>query len=100
MSRRKFLKAGALGVGGVLLASYTTHTPKEEDPTPEKEKVAEKPITKPIVISTWNHGLAANDAAWEILNSKGNALDAVENGVKITESDATNRSVGLGGLPD
>jgi len=55
---------------------------------------------KPLVISTWNHGLDANKAAWEILEKKGSALDAVEAGVRITESDPTNRSVGLGGLPD
>ena len=42
----------------------------------------------------------ANKAAWDILSKNGSALDAVEAGVRVTESDATNRSVGLGGLPD
>ncbi len=55
--------------------------------------------TKPIVISTWKHGLEANREAWKFLK-KGNSLDAVEAGVRITESDADNLSVGLGGLPD
>ncbi len=55
---------------------------------------------KPVVISTWNHGLAANEAAWKILSEKGNALDAVEKGVMVCEDDFTNLSVGLGGLPD
>lgn len=55
---------------------------------------------KPIVISTWNHGLDANKAAWKILVENGSALDAVEAGVRVTESDPNNRSVGLGGLPD
>lgn len=55
---------------------------------------------KPIVISTWNHGLEANKAAWEVLSKGGTALDAVEKGVMVTESDSNNRSVGLGGLPD
>src|SRR6185369_5015578 len=55
---------------------------------------------KPVVISTWNHGLAANAEAWKILSSKGNALDAVEKGVMTTEADLTNSSVGLGGTPD
>jgi N4-(beta-N-acetylglucosaminyl)-L-asparaginase len=53
-----------------------------------------------VIISTWNHGIAANKAAWEKLESGGSALDAVEAGVRVTESDASNRSVGLGGLPD
>jgi N4-(beta-N-acetylglucosaminyl)-L-asparaginase len=55
---------------------------------------------KPIVISTWEHGLAANDNAWKILKANGPAIDAVELGVRTTESDITNRSVGIGGRPD
>lgn len=54
----------------------------------------------PIVLSTWNHGLAANEAAWEVIAKNGTALDAVEAGVRVTESDLTNRSVGIGGRPD
>ena len=55
----------------------------------------------PVVISTWNHGLAANEGAWSVLqNSNGKAIDAVQKGVAVTESDLSNRSVGLGGNPD
>ena len=56
--------------------------------------------TKPIVISTWKHGLAANADAWQVLSANGHALDAVEKGVMNTESYIHNLSVGLGGLPD
>jgi len=52
------------------------------------------------VLSTWKFGLDANLAAWEVLNSRGRALDAVETGVKITEADPNERSVGYGGRPD
>lgn len=101
MSRRKFLKTSALGVGGILLAKCTT-TPSEKPTITEGKEndIVSKTVIKPVVISTWNHGLAANKAAWEVLEQGGNALDAVEKGVMVTESDATNRSVGLGGLPD
>ena len=54
---------------------------------------------KPIVISTWDAGLEANMAAWEILSKKGRALDAVEKGVMVTE-DSKNCCVGLGANPD
>lgn len=54
----------------------------------------------PIVISTWNHGIAANKAAMDIIKNGGNALDAVEAGVRVTESDPEMMSVGYGGLPD
>lgn len=55
---------------------------------------------KPIVLSTWNFGLKANEVAWGILSKKGRALDAVENGVKLVEADPNERSVGYGGRPD
>jgi len=53
-----------------------------------------------IILSTWNHGLAANEGAWQVLSKGGSALDAVEKGVMVTEADLTNRSVGVGGRPD
>jgi N4-(beta-N-acetylglucosaminyl)-L-asparaginase len=55
---------------------------------------------KGSVISTWNHGLAANEAAIEALNGGKSALDAVELGVRVTEADPEVMSVGYGGLPD
>ncbi len=99
MSRRKFLKVSALGVGGLLLAKCAPANPENNEET-EATPVVPKTVKKPVVISTWNHGIAANKAAWEVLNKGGNALDAVEKGVMVTESDAENRSVGLGGNPD
>jgi len=64
------------------------------------EKSFEGKTDAPIVLSTWIHGLEANRAAWKILSKGGKALDAVEAGVRVTESDLTNRSVGIGGRPD
>lgn len=52
------------------------------------------------MLSTWRHGMDANKAAWTILDRAGSALDAVESGVRVTESDPESQSVGLGGLPD
>ncbi len=59
------------------------------------------PVIKnnPIVISTWDAGLAANKDAWKILGSGGRALDAVEAGVMVTESEQS-CCVGLGANPD
>ncbi|MBL8006074.1 MAG: N(4)-(beta-N-acetylglucosaminyl)-L-asparaginase [Ignavibacteria bacterium] len=55
---------------------------------------------KPAVISTWKHGLAANETAYKILTEGGNSLDAAEKGVKVAEDDPSVLSVGYGGLPD
>ena len=53
----------------------------------------------PIVIATWDAGVEANKAAWKVLSGGGRALDAVEQGVKITEA-SQNCCVGLGANPD
>lgn len=55
---------------------------------------------KPVVISTWKHGVPANERAGQILKQGGNSLDAVEMGVRVAEDDPSVLSVGYGGLPD
>lgn len=54
----------------------------------------------PVVISTWKHGLPANEAAWKVLAGGGYALDAVEAGVRVPEGDPAVQTVGYGGFPD
>ncbi|MBP8244373.1 MAG: isoaspartyl peptidase/L-asparaginase, partial [Chitinophagaceae bacterium] len=54
---------------------------------------------KPVVVSTWDAGIRANKAAWDILSKGGRALDAVEKGVMVTEEEQ-NCCVGLGANPD
>lgn len=56
--------------------------------------------TIPVVISTWQHGLPANEAAWEVLSEGGYSLDAVETGIRVPESDPDVITVGYGGIPD
>jgi N4-(beta-N-acetylglucosaminyl)-L-asparaginase len=56
--------------------------------------------TLPRVCSTWDFGVAANQAAWKVLAAGGRALDAVEQGVRVTEADLRNHSVGRAGYPD
>ena len=84
-TRREFIKLSAAGAS--LLASPVVAR-------------ASQATTKPIVISTWNFGLPANEAAWKILSSGGRALDAVEAGAKVPEGDPNVTTVGLGGFPD
>ena len=58
------------------------------------------PTGEPVVISTWQHGQAANEEAWNLLASGGSALDAVERGVRVTEADPEVHTVGIGSFPD
>lgn len=59
-----------------------------------------KNFSGPRVISTWNHGFEANKVAWKNLSSGNGGLTAVEFGVRVSEDDPNETSVGLGGLPD
>ena len=52
------------------------------------------------VVSTWDFGVGANQAAWKILAAGGNALDAVEAGARWAESELCNPTVGRCGNPD
>ena len=54
---------------------------------------------KPIVVSTWDSGMAVNAEAWKILSANGKSVDAVEAGANHIE-DEINCCVGLGGYPD
>ncbi len=100
-TRKNFLRLSMLGLGVVATGCVSGASKGEES---EKKQEPALPVFNaakaPIVLSTWNHGLAANAGAWEILGKGGAALDAVERGVMVTESDAKNRSVGLAGMPD
>ena len=63
-------------------------------------RIIDGAVRKPVVISTWRHGIPANEAAWKILSAGGKALDAVEAGVRVPEADPEVTSVGYGGYPD
>lgn len=52
------------------------------------------------VVSTWDFGAAANQAALAALSAGKTPLDAVEAGARVPEADPTNHSVGYGGYPD
>jgi len=88
LNRRKFIEFSSFGSAGVLLGKMVACA---EAPGPVKNS--------PVVISTWDAGLAANKGAWEVLAKGGAALDAVEKGVMVTEA-SQNCCVGLGANPD
>jgi N4-(beta-N-acetylglucosaminyl)-L-asparaginase len=86
MNRKKFLKLSSLGLSSLGLSSSVMGS-------------SEGAVQKPIVISTWESGMAVNAAAWKILTANGKSLDAVEAGAMQIE-DTINCCVGLGGYPD
>ncbi len=86
ISRRSFLSKSSLAVAGLSMAKYTSAFPQGNN--------------FPVVISTWNHGLPANEVAWEVLSKGGYALDAVEAGARVPEGDPNVITVGYGGISD
>jgi len=114
-TRREFLigtgaglaALGVTGIGGARLAA--AQDPGRQTGTsalstlPLIDRVVPPrggPGRKPLVVSTWRHGVPANEAAWPVLAGGGRALDAVEAGVRVCEADPEVTSVGYGGRPD
>jgi len=89
-SRRKFIKISAAGASLAALSSSAI----------AKSALSAPAAGFPIVISTWDFGIAANKEAWKTLERGGRALDAVEAGVRIPEADMNNHTVGRAGYPD
>ncbi len=87
-SRRTFLgqallSAGAMALPGRLMARQAGSMP-----------------VGARVVSTWDFGVQANQPAWNVLSSGGDALDAVEQGARWAEAELCNPTVGRCGNPD
>lgn len=89
ISRRMLLALGlTIPASGLKSKNFSKYTQSFEPNSPMK------------VISTWPFGISANARAWELLNSGASALDAVEQGVRVTEADPSVTSVGYNGSLD
>ncbi|MCB0791774.1 MAG: N(4)-(beta-N-acetylglucosaminyl)-L-asparaginase [Flavobacteriales bacterium] len=93
-TRRRFLRLGLTGSAATILSGVQARW----RPVPSLRTSGSG--VGPVLLSTWDHGLLANAKARQVLQEGGAVLDAVEQGVMVVESDMSNRSVGLGGLPD
>lgn len=84
MNRKHFLKISSLGLSALTI---------------NKVNAFSVAPNMPIVISTWDSGMAVNEAAWTVLEKGGRALDAIEVGA-ISIENKIDCCVGLGGYPD
>ena len=84
MNRKHFLKLSSFGLSALSINKVNAFTSAP---------------TLPIVISTWDSGMAVNEAAWTVLGKGGRALDAIEVGA-ISIENKIDCCVGLGGYPD
>lgn len=83
-SRRRFLQSTLMAAGAAMLPAARSGA------SPGAAKVA----------STWEFGVPANRAAWDVLGKGGSALDAVEAGARWAETGQCNSTVGHCGYPD
>lgn len=82
-SRRHFLRFGALALPQLNLKTFSS-----------------KPLVgKPIIVSTWDSGVTANNGGWPVLKQGGRSLDAVEQAGIASENEPS-CCVGLGANPD
>lgn len=88
-SRRQFLQSSLLSAAAVALPAAAAKT-KDKSAKPARARV----------VSTWDFGVGANQAAWQKLLAGGSALDAVETGARWAEGSLCNTTVGHCGYPD
>ena len=92
LTRRQFVtRSVATAVGSAVLARTSAA------PMPP---ITDLTDSAPLIVSTWPFGKPANEAAMACLKRGGSGLDAIEEGIRLTESDPTNTSVGLAGIPN
>jgi N4-(beta-N-acetylglucosaminyl)-L-asparaginase len=90
INRRKFLQFSSLSLPLLFTKKIFAQT---------FEKKSSLQSKMPVVVSTWDSGIRANAAAWQILSNKGRALDAVEKAANAAE-DEKSCCVGLDAYPD
>lgn len=90
INRRNFLQFSALSLP--LLFLKKTFGQKFE-------KNSSMVVKTPVAVSTWDSGIRANAAAWQVLSKQGRALDSVEEAAKAIENEIS-CCVGLGAYPD
>ena len=95
ISRRGFFAStAAVGCSGLL----------SEDCEASQQEAARaaqsRTDRRPLIVSTWPFGKAANERALRTIEGGASTLDGVEQGIRLTEADAGNASVGIGGTPN
>lgn len=64
-----------------------------------RERPSNLKVGTPVVVSTWDSGITANNAGWAVLAKGGKALDAVEAAGRASEAEPS-CCVGLDAWPD
>ena len=90
INRRKFLQLPLAGIPLILAEKVSGQKP---------EVISTGKYKMPMIVSTWDAGITANNAGWPVLQKGGRALDAVEAAGRASE-DEPSCCVGLAAWPD
>jgi len=91
MNRRDLLRDAALGI------ALLPRVARAKTPKPRTKPAA---VGTPAVIATWDYGLELCEEAQRVFTRGGDLLDALEQGVRVVESDPEVHTVGYNGLPN
>lgn len=90
IDRRSFLQLPLVAVPGLVVDRSFAQT---------RATNSSLKVKTPVVVSTWDSGITANNAAWPILAKGGSPLDAVEAAGRASEAEPS-CCVGLAAWPD
>ncbi len=101
LDRRQILRGAVALTGGTVLAdqAQAKTARAQADSAANQQAQNQQTKSRPLIISTWPFGKAANEQALKSIRNGGSTLDAVEQGIRLTE-DSGNSSVGLSGKPN
>jgi len=106
VSRRDFLEAGAAAAAALALPKLASAIPAvaiRDRSEPPQSALAGRPV---VVAAANGHrskdasGKTGIEIAYDMLTKGADPLDAAIAGVNVVELDATDQSVGVGGLPN
>ena len=92
ISRRGFIASTAAVSCSGLFNAHDTAGQRAQSQAPSDRR--------PLIVSTWPFGKPANERALQVIEDGGSELDGVEQGIRLTEADVNNASVGIGGTPN
>ncbi|MCH2180739.1 MAG: N(4)-(beta-N-acetylglucosaminyl)-L-asparaginase [Mariniblastus sp.] len=97
VSRRRFIQ----GSTGLTAMGAFHFLPNREGFAMEQTgRATQRVVDAPLFIATWPFGKASCEQAVKVVQRGGSMVDAIEQGIWVTEADVSNASVGIGGIPN
>ena len=101
IDRRRFIQRSAcLTATGAFVCADSSDAVAKMTPPLNRKNTSRSNAKRPLFIATWPFGKLSCEAAVKVAQQSGSMLDAIEQGIWVTENDVKNASVGIGGIPN